>query len=304
MGRESSVHSACSVLYCACFQSSDKTYTMVLPGLCRGDMNEATAPDIQGSGSSKEWNYKKCIYQSLVTRPGLQNFLWMLVARNNIYWRTHISFAIQYSYAWNTTDKKMFAHSKFLAYGAGVRPHFCTPELDAAIRCSKLVFTYFKCLYFSHSSILEFCGGHAIKQLSRESPDLSACPWLLRIQIWCLENFLSFYGLTNFMFKWIWCGSEGSCDDFFVRYLNKCWILLQNSIYSCVTTLSSCCELFSYGHMCSISLWPRYISMDIFQHFHGDDCRNSGHTIANLDLRVERHWHQIFLRLVDVTFHL
>jgi len=29
-------------------------------------MNEATAPDIQGSGSSKEWNYKKCIYQSLV----------------------------------------------------------------------------------------------------------------------------------------------------------------------------------------------------------------------------------------------
>ena len=30
--------------------------------------------------SSKEWNYKKCIYQNLVTRPGVQNFLWMLVS--------------------------------------------------------------------------------------------------------------------------------------------------------------------------------------------------------------------------------
>ena len=35
------------------------------------------------SGPSKEWNYKKCIYQSLVTRPGVQNFLWMLAARRN-----------------------------------------------------------------------------------------------------------------------------------------------------------------------------------------------------------------------------
>jgi len=62
MGREFSVHSACSVLYCACFWSSNKTYTMLLPGMCRRGMNEATAPDIQESGSSKEWNYKKCIY--------------------------------------------------------------------------------------------------------------------------------------------------------------------------------------------------------------------------------------------------
>jgi len=39
---------------------------MLLPGMCRGGVNEATAPDIQGSGSSKKWNYKNCIYQNLV----------------------------------------------------------------------------------------------------------------------------------------------------------------------------------------------------------------------------------------------
>jgi len=56
--------------------------------------------------------------------------------------------------------------------------------------------------------------GHRIKKLPRVSPDLSACPWLLRLQIWCLGKFLSFYGLTNFILKWIWCGSEESHDDF------------------------------------------------------------------------------------------
>jgi len=30
------------------------------------------------------------------------------------------------------------------------------------------------------------------------------------------------------------------------------------------------------------------------------DCRDSGHTVANLELHTERHWPQIFLRLVDV----
>ena len=51
--------------------------------MCRGGMNEAMAPHIQDSGSSKEWNYKKCIYQNLVTRPGVQNFVRMFVARSN-----------------------------------------------------------------------------------------------------------------------------------------------------------------------------------------------------------------------------
>jgi len=55
--------------------------------------------------------------------------------------------------------------------------------------------------------------GQAIKQFPRESPDPSACSWLL-LQIRCLGKFLSIYGLTKFMLKWIWCGSEGGCDDF------------------------------------------------------------------------------------------
>jgi len=39
---------------------------------------------------------------------------------------------------------------------------------------------------------------------------------LLRQQIGCLGNYLSFDGLTNFMLKWIYCGSEGNCDDFYL----------------------------------------------------------------------------------------
>ena len=69
---------------------------------------------------------------------------------------------------------------------------------------------------FSHSLILEFGGGHTIKQLPRKSTDLSACPWLLRLQIGCLRKFFSFYGLTNFILKWIWCGFAGSYDNFYV----------------------------------------------------------------------------------------
>jgi len=79
---------------------------------------------------------------------------------------------------------------------------------------SKLVFAYFKKLYF-HIPQNNVVGGGTIQQLSPESPDLSApCPWLLRLQVWCLGKFLSFYGLTNFMLKWIWCGYEASYDDF------------------------------------------------------------------------------------------
>ena len=56
-------------------------------------------------------------------------------------------------------------------------------------------------------------GGLAMKQLPRESSDLPACPWLLRLQICCLGKFLSFYGLKNFTLTWIRCGSEESYDD-------------------------------------------------------------------------------------------
>ena len=109
-------------------------------------------------------------------------------------------------------------------------------------------------------------GRHTIKQLPRESSDPSACPWLLRIQIWCLGKFLSFYGLTKFMLKWIWYGSEaGGCHDFFVGYLNKCWIRLQNfncsTTLSCVTTLSiSVIVNFSVTATC---VWPRKLSISM-----------------------------------------
>jgi len=54
-------NSVCWVQYCVCFWSSNKTYTMLLPGMCRGGMYEATAPDIQGSGVScpKIWEGAK-----------------------------------------------------------------------------------------------------------------------------------------------------------------------------------------------------------------------------------------------------
>ena len=38
---------------------------------------------------------------------------------------------------------------------------------------------------------------------------------LLRQQIWSLVKFLIFDGLTNFALKRLWCGSEGSYDDFY-----------------------------------------------------------------------------------------
>jgi len=60
---------------------------------------------------------------------------------------------------------------------------------------------------------------------------------------------------------------------------------LQNSNCSCVTTLSilvivsflvtATCALYHFGRET--------------EHCHGHGCRNPGHTIANLELRTERH---------------
>jgi len=63
-------------------------------------------------------------------------------------------------------------------------------------------------------------------------------------------------------------------------------MLLQNSKYSCVTTLSILVIVnFSVTATCSfVSLWPRNWA------FHGHDCRNAGHAIVNLELCAERHW--------------
>ena len=83
----------------------------------------------------------------------------------------------------------------------------------------------------------------------------------------------------------------------FVGYLNKCWVLLQNSNCSCATTLSLLVIVsFSVTATCALD----HSGLET-KHFHGHDCRNSGRKIANLDLCTERHLPQIFLRLVDVT---
>jgi len=50
---------------------------------------------------------------------------------------------------------------------------------------------------------------------------------LLRQQIWCLGNYLIFDGLTNFILKWIWCGSEGNYDYFYL------WDIKINLYYFC-----------------------------------------------------------------------
>ena len=41
------------------------------------------------------------------------------------------------------------------------------------------------------------------------------------------RKIFEFYGLTNFMLKWIWCGSEGSYGDFYQ------WDIYINAEYFC-----------------------------------------------------------------------
>ena len=53
---------------------------------------------------------------------------------------------------------------------------------------------------------------------------------MLLQQTWCSGNFQSFEGLTNFLLKWVWCGSdgsEGSCDDFYL------WNIYINADFFC-----------------------------------------------------------------------
>jgi len=131
MGQESSFHGACRVLYCI---AHAVRAAIKLTQCCYQGCAEGYERD-NSPGHSRQWVIQSEItksefYQNLVTRPGVQNFVWILVARSNF------------------------------------------------------------------------------------SPDLTACPWLLRRQIWCLGKMLNFYGLTNFMLKWILCGSEGSDVDF------------------------------------------------------------------------------------------
>jgi len=50
--------------------------------------------------------------------------------------------------------------------------------------------------------------GHAIKQLPQEPPDLICMTLIVMTTDLMIGKCLSFYGLTNFMLKWIWRDSE------------------------------------------------------------------------------------------------
>jgi len=72
----------------------------------------------------------------------------------------------------------------------------------------------------------------------------------------------------------------------FVGYLNKCWILLNNSNCSCVTTLIIL-VIVNFSVTATYALYHFGLETE---HFHGYDCWISGHTIAHLELRTDRHW--------------
>jgi len=62
IGRKSSFHSACRVLYCACFKSSHKTYTMLLPGMCRGGWTRRRTRTSKAVGHPKSEITKSAFY--------------------------------------------------------------------------------------------------------------------------------------------------------------------------------------------------------------------------------------------------
>jgi len=66
--------------------------------------------------------------------------------------------------------------------------------------------------------------------MGRKSSVRSACCTLLRmlseqLWIWCLGKIWSFDGLPNLMLKWIWCSSEGSYDDFYLKVVMMIYTL-------------------------------------------------------------------------------
>jgi len=79
---------------------------------------------------------------------------------------------------------------------------------------SKLVFTYFKCLHFSHSSIVEFGRGVYNQSVSPGNTRHICTSLVVTTTDLMLSKIFSFDGLTNIMLKWILCGSEGTYDDF------------------------------------------------------------------------------------------
>jgi len=71
---------------------------------------------------------------------------------------------------------------------------------------------------------------HSCVTMGRKSSVRSGWCTLLRMLseqswIWCLGKFWSFDGLPNLMLKWIWCGSEGSYDDFYLKVVMMIYTL-------------------------------------------------------------------------------
>jgi len=56
--------------------------------------------------------------------------------------------------------------------------------------------------------------GDAVNCNTRNHQNYLHAPGCYDYRSGCLGKFLSFYGLTNVMLKWFWCGSEGRYDDF------------------------------------------------------------------------------------------
>jgi len=61
---------------------------------------------------------------------------------------------------------------------------------------------------------------------------------------------------------------------------------LQHSNYSCVTTLSTGLLVIVNFSVTATCVYHFVLETE---HFRGHGCRNSGHTIANMELRTERH---------------
>jgi len=67
------------------------------------------------------------------------------------------------------------------------------------------LFSFYSCVAMDENPAFTV---HATAHAFRALINLNSM--LLRRHIWCLGNYLIFDGLTNFMLKWIWCGSVGN----------------------------------------------------------------------------------------------
>jgi len=92
--------------------------------------------------------------------------------------------------------------------------HGCVTVLSDSQGCELFHFVSFRsCVTMDGNPAFTV---HATVHAVSAAINLKRMLFLLRHQIWCLGNHLIFDGLTCFMLKWIWCGSEGNYDDFYL----------------------------------------------------------------------------------------